>query len=227
MDTVEKKTTNTSMSMGVKIIGVIIVIAIIVLIVVFTLKNKKKFAVETPLLTTTSTVGNVTTPIEEIRSQTQELKLNDIATKFILPNYTEPLLKNIETNQVIQGKFVILDESSDIIQELSANIVLSTMYFDVLQLYVIRCMRNESLQHCYIHSKTLENVCIPQDYSLEPELTKNIKPKKQNEPLQNVLKYDDSKKYYPPSLKPLIEYGQTSFLQRTTMNLNGVDSKRV
>ncbi len=205
------------------------IIFVIIIIYYFSKKSMEQQGI-TKFTVNSESVSEESKESNESTTTTTEplpLTINEIASKYILTNYLKPMLTNNETNVITHGKFVILDESSDILQELSLNIVLSTMYFEDLHIYVIRGIKGESLQHCYIHSKTLDNVCIPQDYTTEPEFKQIIKKNKSNEPLNDVLQFDDSKKYYPLNLQSLIEFNAKSFLQRTTMNLNGIDSKRV
>jgi hypothetical protein len=172
----------------------------------------------------TPTIENIDTVIEVDDEPQTVVK---ISQEYVLENYEKPMLKNRVTNVIENGRFVILQESSDVLQRAQLNTVLTSMYFPSLHIYVVRGIYGESIVNCFVDAKTLEFVRVNSDYTGDSVLQSSGNKRKPNEPLEEILKMDNSKQYYPDFLQKMISENEASFLQRTTMNTYGVDSKRL
>ena len=239
-------TTNTK-SNNKKIIVAVLIVAVIIIIIAVVSKNNKSFTVtnEDVVDPTTSNEDAVdpTTSNEDVvdpitsnedvvdpqitTENVKNMNIHDISNMYILKNYKKPMLTNKETNLIEHGNFVVLQESSDVLERIQLNVVTTSMYFPNLHIYVVRGIYGESIVNCFVDAKTLEFVRVNSDYTGDSVLQSSGKKQKPNEPLQQVLKYNDAKKYFPPQLQQMISERAESFLQRTTMNTNGVDSKRL
>ena len=232
----DSTTTNTDQTKKI-VIGLLFCAVVGFIIYVIVTKNDKKtFTVnvnEEDNTTTTTKEDNTTTtttedpPTSTVVEEEKKMNVTQISNEYILENYKKPMLKHKELNVIEHGNFVILQETSDILKHLQLNAVMTSMYFPNLHVYVVRGIYGESIVNCFVDAKTLEFVRVASDYTGDSVLQSSGKKQKPNEPLLEILKYDDSKKYFPASLQQMIIDQSDSFYKRTTINTYGVDSKRL